>query len=160
MISARHLVFTSMVLLMMPAAWAAPSVQQWEGNHLGSPTKHKPMRSIAQRSISKSVRALSAVIPVSPVLTGLNYGMAPPGATVTIAGSNFSPNWKDNQVFFNNVPAQITGSSQNAISVIVPDWTYGSSQLGIAVRVVSHGVPSANSLKFDIGAKYLTPDQL
>lgn len=89
-----------------------------------------------------------------PVLHSMNYWMAPPGAILTIRGSNFGAKASDNQVFFKSVPGQVVNASPTRLQVIIPNWAYGPSELNIPVFVVANGVRSGNYLPFDIGPQY------
>lgn len=88
-----------------------------------------------------------------PELIGTDCWMAPPGGTINISGRNFSAAGQ-NKVFFGDVQATVSASSQTALTVIVPNWPYGPSQLNIPISVESDGVRSANRLPFDIGPMY------
>lgn len=89
-----------------------------------------------------------------PELLSTDCWMAPPGGTIVITGRNFSTDSGLNQVYFGNVRGQVVSSSQTQITVVVPNWSYGPSQLNIPLTVVSAGVRSANSIPFDIGPSY------
>lgn len=88
-----------------------------------------------------------------PELLGTDCWMAPPGGTINITGRNFSAAGQ-NKVFFGDVQATVSSSSQTTLTVVVPNWQYGPSQLNIPISVESDGVKSANRLPFDIGPMY------
>ena len=98
--------------------------------------------------------ALTIISKPVPELLGIDCWMAPPGGTINITGRNFSVNSNENQVFFGDVQATISFCSPTQLTVIVPNWPYGPSQLNIPVSVVTDGVRSANRLPFDIGPMY------
>jgi len=104
---------------------------------------------VPTRSSSINVGARSI-----PVLHSMNYWMAPPGAVLTIRGSNFAPAAADNKVFFKNVSAQVVSANPNRLQVVIPNWSYGPQELNIPVYVVAGGVRSGNYLPFDIGPQY------
>jgi hypothetical protein len=80
--------------------------------------------------------------------------MAPPGGTIHISGRNFSNNSVSNKVLFGDVPGQVESASATNLTVIVPNWSYGPSQLNIPVTVEVEGYRSANTYPFDIGPSY------
>ena len=85
-----------------------------------------------------------------PVLTGTNFWMAPPGMQLILSGSNFAANGSGDKVYFKDVPAKVVSGDSNTITVVVPDWAYGGSQLNIPLTVISNGVRS-NAIPIDIG---------
>ena len=103
---------------------------------------------------SKPLGLLVSEVP-PPVLVSTNYWMAPPGAYLTINGQNFGDDSSKMQVFFGGVQAQVVNASPTSATVIVPNWSYGPSQMNIPLYMVANGVRSANSMPFDIGPKYL-----
>lgn len=90
----------------------------------------------------------------APVLASINYWIAPPGAQLIITGKNFSPKAADNKVYFGTVAAQVISATSTSLTAIVPNWSFGPQQLGIALGVESNGVRSSNTLNFNFGAKY------
>jgi hypothetical protein len=92
---------------------------------------------------------------VSPTVLSTNFWMAPPGATLTISGQNFSPNPAQNKVYFGKTPAQVVSGDANTLNVIIPNWAFGGSEMNIPLWVMANGVRSNNSIPFDIGPKYL-----
>lgn len=116
----------------------------------GPATVQVQVNGLATRKVSINVGAR-----IIPVLHSMNYWMAPPGATLTIRGSNFAANPADNVVYFRNVRANVVSASPSTLQVIVPNWSYGPAEMNIPVFVVSAGVRSGNYLPFDIGPKYL-----
>ncbi|TRX54863.1 hypothetical protein FNH22_19100 [Fulvivirga sp. M361] len=65
-----------------------------------------------------------------------------PGTTVTINGTNFSPDIAGNTVTFNNVAASVTSASSTSLVVVVPaEATTGN----ITVRVGDNTATSANA---------------
>jgi IPT/TIG domain len=106
-------------------------------------------------SVESGTLPLSVKLRPVPVLTSTDFWMAPPGATLTISGQNFANDASRNRVYFGKKQVQVTSSSANTLTVIVPNWIFGPGQLNIPVYVVSDGVRSANAIPFDIGPKYL-----
>ena len=149
----------SMSMLTVLPAFSQAGVQEWNGDQLQGAAPKKAATKKAHKRTS-TVAAKNKQQQPAPTLSALSYAMAPPGATLTISGQNFSTKPDGNKVFFNNVQAEVTSASADSISVVVPQWPFGPSQLGISVTVVSDGVKSSNSKKMDIGAKYYTPSQL
>jgi hypothetical protein len=92
---------------------------------------------------------------VSPTVLSTNFWMAPPGATLTISGTNFSSNPADNKVYFGKTAAQVVSGNANTLNVIIPNWAFGGSEINIPLWVMANGVRSTNSIPFDIGPKYL-----
>jgi len=88
-----------------------------------------------------------------PDILGIDVWMAPPGGTINISGRNFSSDASQNKVYFGKIPAQISACSSNALSVIVPTWSWGPRQLNIPITVEVNGARS-NSYPFDIGPMY------
>lgn len=103
--------------------------------------------------ISNTLEVTLSAKPV-PELLSTDCWMAPPGGTITIRGRNFSSDAGQNQVYFGSVRAEIVSSSPTEITVVVPNWAYGNSQLNIPLTVVTGGVRSTNALAFDIGPSY------
>lgn len=104
-------------------------------------------------SLGSNLLEIALTAKPAPELLSTDCWMAPPGGTITIRGRNFSSTGL-NQVYFGNVRGQIVNSSATELTVIVPNWPYGPSQLNIPLTVVSDGVRSANQLAFDIGPSY------
>jgi hypothetical protein len=88
-----------------------------------------------------------------PDILGIDVWMAPPGGTINISGRSFSANAVENKVLFGKVPAEVSSASQSHLSVIVPNWSWGPSQLNIPITVEVNGVRS-NAYPFDIGPMY------
>ena len=119
-------------------------------NNIESGANHIQVRAAGLESNQIGISIGSKPI---PELMGIDCWMAPPGGTVTITGRNFSAAGQ-NKVFFGDVQATVSSSSQSSLTVIVPNWPYGPSQLNIPVCVESDGIKSANRLPFDIGPMY------
>lgn len=107
------------------------------------------VNNLPSRSLSLSVFQRPA-----PELLAFDVWMAPPGGTVSITGRNFSANLSDNKVYFGNVQTEVTYATETQLIVVVPNWSWGGSQLNIPVSVVTDGVRSANTLPIDIGPMY------
>lgn len=90
----------------------------------------------------------------APELLAFDVWMAPPGGTVSITGRNFSANPNENKVFFGSAPAAVSSATPTQLIVVVPNWSWGPSELNIPVSVVVDGVRSANTLPIDIGPMY------
>lgn len=108
------------------------------------------------RSGDQSSNAISFIVASRPLpeILGIDCWMAPPGGTIHISGRNFSVNTVSNKVFFGQVQGEVTACSSEELTVTVPNWSYGPSQLNIPVSVDVDGVRSANSYPFDIGPSY------
>ena len=63
------------------------------------------------------------VIPIPPLVTGFQPVSGIVGTTVQIQGSGFIPFPGENQVFFNGVPASVTGQTLATIDALVPNPT-------------------------------------
>lgn len=111
---------------------------------------------IVVRSPLRSSNPISFVIGshAVPEILGIDCWMAPPGGSVNISGRNFSNNAVDNKVFFGDVPGQVQSASATNLTVVVPNWSYGPSQLNIPVSVEVNGFRSSNTYPFDIGPSY------
>lgn len=114
-------------------------------------TNHVQVRS---NGVTTSPVSLSIVSRPLPEIMGIDCWMAPPGGTINISGRNFSPNAGGNKVFFGSVQGQVSSSTGTSLAVIVPNWSYGPSQLNIPISVEVDGVRSANTFPFDIGPMY------
>lgn len=124
-------------------------VQVPKGAELGSNRIMVRSGSVTSNPISMSVGSR----PVPEILS-IDVWMAPPGGTINITGRNFSPSANGNQVYFGSTPGQVSQASTTWMSVIVPNWSYGPSQLNIPITVVSNGMRSSNTYPFDIGPMY------
>jgi hypothetical protein len=111
---------------------------------------------IIVRSPLRTSNPITTVIGTHPVpeILGIDCWMAPPGGTIHISGRNFSNNSVSNKVLFGDVPGQVESASATNLTVIVPNWSYGPSQLNIPVTVEVEGYRSANTYQFDIGPSY------
>lgn len=89
-----------------------------------------------------------------PELLGCDVWMAPPQGTINITGRNFSASSGENKVFFGDVQGAVTYSTPTQLTVTVPNWPYGPSQLNIPLSVEVNGVKSSNRIPFDIGPMY------
>src|ERR1700732_3710321 len=58
--------------------------------------------------------------PTNCIISGFSPVWAPLGASVAIAGTNFSPNPASNIVYFGAVRAQVTAASATNLTVTVP----------------------------------------
>ena len=105
--------------------------------------------SVTTNPISISVGSLPL-----PEIVSIDVWMAPPGGTINISGRNFAPSAEQNKVWFSNVPGQVSSATNTSLSVIVPNWPYGPSQLNIPITVESNGMRSAHTYPFDIGPMY------
>ncbi len=112
-----------------------------------------PVRVMVNSMESRPINLTVSTSP-QPVLTSINYWIAPPGAQLIITGQNFSSTAADNKVYFKTVAAQVVSASATELTVIVPNWSFGPQQLNIPLFVVTNGVKSSNALRFDFGAKY------
>ncbi|MBX9573097.1 MAG: IPT/TIG domain-containing protein [Candidatus Obscuribacterales bacterium] len=119
-------------------------------NNLDPGVNHVQVRAAGLESNQIAVTLGSKPV---PELLGTDCWMAPPGGTINISGRNFSAAGQ-NKVFFGDVQATVSASSQTTLTVIVPNWPYGPSQLNIPISVESDGVRSANRIPFDIGPMY------
>lgn len=81
-----------------------------------------------------------------PVLASISPGSGACGDTVVITGNYFSVRQPDCQVFFSIREAQVLSVTRTEIKVIVPY----SPQLSFKVKAVFDGVPTVNTLDFDI----------
>lgn len=82
-----------------------------------------------------------AVLPVPEVLS-IDTQVVAPGQILNIRGKNFSTNPQDIVVYFGPARAQVTGCSQNAVSVEIPDLSNGSAPITMFVR----GIKAAGSV--------------
>ncbi len=90
----------------------------------------------------------------APVVKGTNMWAAPAGTEIIISGKFFSKNPSENQVFFNNVPGQVTSAAADFLKVVVPALGgVASKPQAVPVFVVSNGMRSAGSVSFSIGPK-------
>lgn len=109
---------------------------------------------VRSNGVTTSPVSLSIMSRPLPEIMGVDCWMAPPGGTINISGRNFSPDAGANKVFFGSVPGQVSSSTGTSMAVIVPNWSYGPSQLNIPISVEVNGVRSANTFPFDIGPMY------
>lgn len=96
----------------------------------------------------------------APVVSGTDMWSAPAGTTITIRGKYFSTNPSANQVFFDNVPGQVTASAADFIKVVVPTLAGvpASQQSSAKVFVVSNGIKSNSSVSFSVGQRSVDKD--
>jgi hypothetical protein len=72
---------------------------------------------------------------IPPAITGVNPAQAVAGVNkITITGSNFAQTLTDNQVLFNNTPAEIVDGSATSLTVFRPNVTGDST----VIKVVCH----------------------
>jgi hypothetical protein len=161
----------SVLIATAVAASAQDGVQSWNGAQQvktlstdttqdQSPTPAASKGNSSGSSAGQQAHPKSFLKRPHPVITNLNYGMAPPGAVLTISGQNFSPTPSHNKVYFGRVKAQVVASTPTSLQVVIPDWAYGPSQLNIPLYVITDGSRSLDWVTFDIGPKYLLPSQL
>jgi len=70
-------------------------------------------------------------------------GTAPPGGTINVSGHNFSANAVEDKVFFGEVPLKLRFASPSQLTVVVPNWSWGPSQLKLPISVEVDGIRSA-----------------
>lgn len=117
------------------------------------PVGQKEIQVRTRNQVSNPVPIVVCSRPVPEILS-IDCWMAPPGGTINISGRNFSNNAVENKVYFGKVEGQVSSASSNQLSVIVPQWSYGPSQLNIPVSVTVNGIRSGNTYPFDIGPSY------
>lgn len=115
----------------------------------GVNTVQVKVNDLMSNTLSISVSAQSR-----PSLSSTDYWMAPPGANITISGSQFGSSSQDVQVFFADKPGQVVSVTPNQIVVTVPNWPFSTSQVNIPLTVKVNGKTSSNALPFDIGPAY------
>ncbi len=81
-----------------------------------------------------------------PILTTISPASAPSGDTVIITGKYFSGSPANSSVFFSTSEARVLSVTGTEIRAIVPY----TPQLSFKVRAVFNGVPTVNTLDFDI----------
>lgn len=104
--------------------------------------------------ISSNPISVSIISRPVPEILAVDCWMAPPGGSINISGRNFSANSTGDKVFFGQVEGQVTFASPTQLTVTVPNWSYGPSQLNIPLSVEVNGVRSSNTYPFDIGPSY------
>lgn len=81
-----------------------------------------------------------------PEITGITPVSAPSGDTVVIKGNYFVGNLAGCSVFFGTHEARVLAINGDGIRAVIPYM----SEVSSAVRVVTGGIPSANSFDFNI----------
>ncbi len=82
-----------------------------------------------------------------PILTSLYPDGGPPGEILTIYGRNFASPIQNNIVQIGPFRANVLGlNNSGGLRVEIPNW--GTASSGLAVSVISDGVPSRNNLTF------------
>lgn len=75
-----------------------------------------------------------------PIITAIDPGTGPEGASVTITGKNFSSTPADNTVSFNGTTATVTASTAKSITTTVPDGATPGNVTVTAGGETSEGV--------------------
>ena len=83
-----------------------------------------------------------------PQVTGLDFISAPPGQSVTIAGSGFSSIPGENVVTFAGVPAPVTSASFASITCIIPEMY--NPQWNVPVVVKTRGIAARDDARINI----------
>ena len=83
-----------------------------------------------------------------PHATACDYLGAPPGTTVTIAGTGFSTRPGDMAVTFGGVPAQIRFVRDRSIECVIPNMAYPAWNVPIVVK--TFGVASPDNLTINV----------
>ena len=87
------------------------------------------------------------VFGIPPTITSISPPFAPIGASVIIAGNNFSSTLANNKVFFGEVKAIITAASTNSITATVP-IAAGHAPITVTVNNLIAYSPQSFSLTF------------
>jgi hypothetical protein len=83
---------------------------------------------------------ITVTVRSNPRITRVNMLASPPQQPVTITGSGFSPDMKDNVVTVGGRRAQITTATESSITFIIPDMPFPNWH--VPIKVVTHGLPS------------------
>jgi FG-GAP-like repeat/IPT/TIG domain len=102
---------------------------------------------IAPRTFALSILLLLSlsIRAQPPTITGFSPASAAAGATITIAGANFSPDIAGDIVYFGAVKAVVRSASAGSLNVIVPS---GATAQPISVTV--NGLTGYSSRSFDL----------